>query len=70
MLHEQDTSLLLLHPEKSDKIFRMDLNRGDIVEEWVWNDSIYNYDHLFFCLISPNNQMIYFFSLHSSSFFY
>jgi len=34
MLHQQDSSLLLLHPEKKDKVFRMDLNRSDVIEEW------------------------------------
>jgi len=34
MLHKQDTSMLLLHPEQNSKIFKMDLERGDIVEEW------------------------------------
>lgn len=35
MLHEEDKSLLMLHPEKKDKIYRLDLNRHDVVEEWV-----------------------------------
>ena len=34
MLHQQDSSLLLLKPNENNKIFRMDLERGDIVEEW------------------------------------
>jgi len=34
MLHQGDTSLLMLHPDKQDKIYRMDLNRSDVVEEW------------------------------------
>jgi len=34
MLHEEDKSLLMLHPDKKDKIFRLDLNRHDVVEEW------------------------------------
>ncbi len=39
MLHQQDTSMLLLHPNQNNKIFRMDLERGDIVEEWVFKES-------------------------------
>jgi hypothetical protein len=35
MLHQQDSSMLLLHPNDSTKIFKMDLERGSVVEEWV-----------------------------------
>lgn len=35
MLHQQDQNLLMLHPEKNKSILRMDLNRSDVVEEWV-----------------------------------
>lgn len=34
MLHEEDTSLLLMNPDDKHKIFKMDLDRGQIVEEW------------------------------------
>uniref|UniRef100_A0A7S3EQ34 Vacuolar import/degradation Vid27 C-terminal domain-containing protein n=1 Tax=Rhodosorus marinus TaxID=101924 RepID=A0A7S3EQ34_9RHOD len=34
LLHEQDTSMLFLNPEDKEKIYRMDLERGDIVNEF------------------------------------
>lgn len=34
MLHEEDTSLLLLNPEEKHKVYRMDLERGKVVDEW------------------------------------
>jgi hypothetical protein len=37
MLHRQDDDLLMIHPDQDDhkgKVFRMDLNRGKVVEEW------------------------------------
>ncbi|KAL6062309.1 Vacuolar import and degradation protein 27 [Balamuthia mandrillaris] len=34
MLHQEDDSLLLLDPAERNKIFKMDLHRGDVVEEW------------------------------------
>lgn len=34
MLHEEDSSLLLMNPDKQNTIYKMDLNRGSIVEEW------------------------------------
>eukprot|EP01130_Rhizamoeba_saxonica_P004069 TRINITY_DN1674_c1_g5_i1.p1 TRINITY_DN1674_c1_g5~~TRINITY_DN1674_c1_g5_i1.p1 ORF type:complete len:869 (+),score=186.84 TRINITY_DN1674_c1_g5_i1:22-2607(+) len=34
LLHQEDTSLLLLHPDKRSVVYKMDLERGDIVEEW------------------------------------
>jgi hypothetical protein len=35
MLHNEDENLLLLHPTEQNKVFKMDLTRGDVVEEWV-----------------------------------
>lgn len=35
VLSEQDQSLLMLHPGQKNKLFKMDLNRSDVVEEWV-----------------------------------
>jgi hypothetical protein len=35
MLHQQDNNLLLLNPSAKNSIFKVDLNRADIVEEWV-----------------------------------
>eukprot|EP01027_Heterolobosea_sp_BB2_P019820 GEZU01027919.1.p1 GENE.GEZU01027919.1~~GEZU01027919.1.p1 ORF type:complete len:800 (-),score=232.88 GEZU01027919.1:129-2492(-) len=39
MLHHQDDSLLLLNPDQDNedilgKVFKLDLNRGEVVEEW------------------------------------
>ncbi|KAF2075773.1 hypothetical protein CYY_002906 [Polysphondylium violaceum] len=34
MLQQQDQSLLMLNPEKTSNIYKIDLNRPDIVEEW------------------------------------
>lgn len=34
MLHDQDTSMLLLDSTDDSKVMRMDLNRGEIVETW------------------------------------
>jgi hypothetical protein len=37
MLHREDTDLLMIHPDQDQhkgKVFRMDLNRGKVVEEW------------------------------------
>jgi hypothetical protein len=34
MLHEQDSKLLLLDEKRPNTVFCMDLNRGEVVEEW------------------------------------
>ena len=34
MLHDREESLLMLHPEDDKKVLRMDLNRGQVVDEW------------------------------------
>jgi len=34
MLSERDTKMLMLHPEQDDTVFCMDLERGQVVEEW------------------------------------
>lgn len=34
MLHQGDESLLLMNPDAPSSVFRMDLDRGEIVEEW------------------------------------
>jgi hypothetical protein len=38
MLHNEDDALLLLHPEDRHKIYKMDLHRGDVVEEWTTDE--------------------------------
>ncbi|EDO17989.1 hypothetical protein Kpol_1054p36 [Vanderwaltozyma polyspora DSM 70294] len=38
MLYMEDTSLLMQEGSSSNKIFKMDLNRGEIVEEWSTGD--------------------------------
>lgn len=43
MLHEEDSSLLLMNPDDKHKIFKMDLERGSVVEEWnVHPDAVVN----------------------------
>lgn len=34
MLHETDEKMLMLNPDCHDKVYVMDLHRGDVVEEW------------------------------------
>jgi len=38
MLHKEDQNLLMLHPEKNNVVYKMDLNRDDVVEEWKVDD--------------------------------
>lgn len=38
MLHELDRRLLMLNPEEQDRVYCMDLERGQIVEEWEVGD--------------------------------
>ncbi|KAI8930382.1 VID27 cytoplasmic protein-domain-containing protein [Entophlyctis helioformis] len=40
MLHEQDSSLLLMAPNDGQKVFKMDLERGKVVEEWKIDDDM------------------------------
>jgi len=35
MLHQQDNNLLMLNPHTKNSIYKVDLNRTDVVEEWV-----------------------------------
>jgi hypothetical protein len=44
MLHEADRSLLMLHPNNSSSVFNMDLERGQVIEEWVSVCSTFNGD--------------------------
>jgi hypothetical protein len=39
MLHQEDNSMLMLNPGQTKKMYRMDLNRPDIVEEWKASDN-------------------------------
>lgn len=34
MLHDNESSLLMLHPDNDKKVYRMDLSRGQVVDEW------------------------------------
>lgn len=38
MLHEGDESLLLMSPDAPSSVFKMDLQRGEVVEEWKVHD--------------------------------
>ncbi|KAH6566409.1 hypothetical protein BASA60_009488 [Batrachochytrium salamandrivorans] len=40
MLHDQDSSMLLMNPEDKRKVFRMDLERGKVIEEWKVDDDM------------------------------
>ncbi|TPX32076.1 hypothetical protein SmJEL517_g04731 [Synchytrium microbalum] len=40
MLHEEVSSMLIMKPQEEHSIFRMDLERGRIAEEWQADDSI------------------------------
>ncbi|KAK6097628.1 Vacuolar import and degradation protein 27 [Batrachochytrium dendrobatidis] len=40
MLHEQESSMLLMNPDDKRKIFRMDLERGKVIEEWKVDDDM------------------------------
>jgi len=35
MLHNQDTSMVLMNPNDSHSLYKLDLNYGKVVEEWV-----------------------------------
>ncbi|KAN0018486.1 hypothetical protein ACTFIU_011104 [Dictyostelium citrinum] len=37
MLQQQDQTMLMLNPDKKSNVYKMDLNRPDIVEEWDMN---------------------------------
>ena len=38
MLHHGEDQLLMLHPDEKRKVLEMDLNRGDVVQEWGVDD--------------------------------
>ncbi|CAM6031479.1 unnamed protein product [Sphagnum compactum] len=38
MLHEGDSSLIMMNPKDSQHLYRMDLERGEVVEEWKIDD--------------------------------
>ncbi|KAI3632005.1 hypothetical protein MIR68_009841 [Amoeboaphelidium protococcarum] len=40
MLHNQDSSLVLMDRDRPNELYRMDLEAGKIVDEWKVNDSI------------------------------
>lgn len=40
MLHNQDASMILMNPNDPHSLFRMDLDRGQVVEEWKVHDDI------------------------------
>jgi hypothetical protein len=35
MLYDQDSSIVMMRPEDEHVLYKMDLERGRIVEEWV-----------------------------------
>ena len=38
MLHQQDSAMILMDPNESSKLYKMDLERGKVVEEWNIHD--------------------------------
>lgn len=40
MLHDQDSNMLMLDPNNQNVVYRMDLERGQIVDEWKVSDDI------------------------------
>lgn len=40
MLHNEDSSMLMMNPDDPHSIFRMDLEYGKVVEEWKVHDSV------------------------------
>ncbi|KAJ3035231.1 hypothetical protein HDV00_004139 [Rhizophlyctis rosea] len=40
MLHNQDSSMLMMNPNNEHQIYRMDLERGTVVEEWKVHDDM------------------------------
>lgn len=40
MLHDQDSNMLMLDPNNKNVVYRMDLERGQIVDEWKVSDDI------------------------------
>ncbi|KAI0243816.1 Vacuolar import and degradation protein 27 [Massospora cicadina] len=40
MLHNQDSSMVLMNPLDRSKLYRMDLERGQVVEEWKVHDTV------------------------------
>jgi hypothetical protein len=45
MLHNQDSDMLVMDPNNKNSVFRMDLERGKIVDEWKVHDSV-NVDNI------------------------
>lgn len=35
MLHEEDSALLLMNPKEKNRLYKMDLERGQVVDEWT-----------------------------------
>src|ERR1700744_4126278 len=40
MLHDQDNTMLLMDPSEENSLFKMDIERGKVVEEWKVDDNI------------------------------
>jgi hypothetical protein len=40
MLHSQDSNMLMLDNNNKNAVFRMDLERGKIVDEWKVSDDL------------------------------
>jgi hypothetical protein len=40
MLHDQDTTMIIMDPNEKHSLFKMDIERGKIVEEWKVDDNV------------------------------
>ncbi|KZT38314.1 VID27-domain-containing protein [Sistotremastrum suecicum HHB10207 ss-3] len=40
MLHDQDSSMVLMDPSTQNSLFKMDIERGKVVEEWRVDDNV------------------------------
>ena len=40
MLHQEDSSMILLDPKDNHRAYKMDLERGAVVEEWKAHDDV------------------------------
>jgi hypothetical protein len=40
MLYDQDSSIVMMRPGDEHKLYKMDLERGKVIEEWVSHFSL------------------------------
>jgi hypothetical protein len=68
ILHQDEHSLLLLDPSKQSSVFKMDLERGEVVEEWVSTvqqiRSTFCLFVCFFVCLFPDSDLFNFVQIH------